>query len=204
MRLVRFAVLLIACATIGAMSHKAAAAERIVFEPPTDEMKAAHAKALREAVLLSPDGTPYDMRASHAKVIWFNQWAHWCAPCIAEFSTMKKLQDEVGRDRLEIVLLSLPKDWDKDRAYAAAHNIDFPLYLLPKSDLETDAALRLGKIMEQNERQVVRASIPLSTLIAPAEGTVFVHRGSQLDPEKIEASWKRIHLRDFIDEALAH
>jgi thiol-disulfide isomerase/thioredoxin len=200
-RLAASALLLIS----SALSHKAFAAEPMRVEAPSEDAKRTHYAALRDATLLAPDGTRYDLATTRAKLVWFNQWAHWCAPCIAELPVMKKLQDQVGRDRLEIILLSQPRDWNKDRAYAAAQRIDFPLLVMPDTteDPALNAALRLGVVIEKDGERTVRTPIPLSTLLKPSGGDGFVYRGSHLDPEKIVAQWQRIHLLEFIETVLA-
>ncbi|MDG1709129.1 MAG: TlpA disulfide reductase family protein [Emcibacteraceae bacterium] len=44
------------------------------------------------------------------KVILVNLWATWCAPCIKEMPDLNKLQESLGGDEFEVVLLSENQD----------------------------------------------------------------------------------------------
>jgi thiol-disulfide isomerase/thioredoxin len=43
----------------------------------------------------------------HGKVVLFNIWATWCAPCRKEMPTLDRLQAKLGGDGFEVVALSL-------------------------------------------------------------------------------------------------
>lgn len=64
------------------------------------------------------------------KLVVLNMWAHWCASCVAEMASFKQLRETIGRNQIEVILLSRPENWEKDKEYARTHNFDFPLYVV--------------------------------------------------------------------------
>jgi thiol-disulfide isomerase/thioredoxin len=64
------------------------------------------------------------------KVIFLNLWATWCGPCRAEMPTIQKLYDNVAKDNLVFVMLSLDRDQDKAKIvdYIGHKAFTFPVY----------------------------------------------------------------------------
>jgi thiol-disulfide isomerase/thioredoxin len=48
-----------------------------------------------------------DLSKYRGKVVYLDFWASWCGPCKQSFPWMNKLQEQYGRDGLEIVAVSL-------------------------------------------------------------------------------------------------
>ncbi|MGY8607417.1 TlpA family protein disulfide reductase [Gluconobacter cerinus] len=64
------------------------------------------------------------------KALLVNFWAYWCSNCIAEMQSLEKLQDSIGKDKLEVILVSRPENEQKDREMARRLNLPFPLYVV--------------------------------------------------------------------------
>lgn len=64
------------------------------------------------------------------KALMVNFWAYWCPNCIAEMKSLEKLQEAIGKDKLEIILVSRPENEQKDREMARKLNLPFPLYVV--------------------------------------------------------------------------
>jgi thiol-disulfide isomerase/thioredoxin len=77
--------------------------------------------------------------AQKGHVVVVNMWATWCAPCVAEFPALVRLQHRYRKDGLVVFAVSadLRKDVDtKVKPFLKAHGADFPQYLEHASDPE--------------------------------------------------------------------
>ena len=111
-----------------------------------------------------------------------NFWAYWCPNCIAEFSDMKKMEEKftVGNDiNIFIVLISLPDDWEKDKAFADSHNIKFPLWRYEGNlSLEDFNYGLMGMPVEPGAPQA-QSGLPVSFLYARGGKGMQPFRGGQ-------------------------
>src|SRR5271154_7081838 len=75
-------------------------------------------------------GTKITLDQFKGKVIFLNLWATWCGPCRAEMPTIQKLYDDLAKDNIVFVMLSLDKDQDKEKivAYIQHKAFTFPVY----------------------------------------------------------------------------
>ena len=73
---------------------------------------------------------------SSAKVVLVNVWATWCAPCRDELPALVKLQHELGKDGLKLILVSTDFDvpMDKLTAFLTSQGVDFPTYIKTEKD----------------------------------------------------------------------
>ncbi len=49
------------------------------------------------------------------KVIFLNLWATWCGPCRAEMAGIQKLYENVDKEKITFIMLSLDRDTDKQK-----------------------------------------------------------------------------------------
>ena len=52
----------------------------------------------------------------HSKFLFIDFWASWCGPCRAAIPKVKALYDKYGRDRFDVISISLDskkEDWQK-------------------------------------------------------------------------------------------
>lgn len=80
----------------------AGAMKRFVFH---DQMMPATNAAFQDA-----DGNEVNFSDFQGKVILVNLWATWCAPCIKEMPDLNALQNSLGGENFEVVLISQNSD----------------------------------------------------------------------------------------------
>lgn len=76
------------------------------------------------------DGNVIDVRDLKGKTIFLNLWATWCGPCRMEMPSIQNLYDQVDKDRIVFILLSIDreKDFDKIKSYIKEKEFTFPVY----------------------------------------------------------------------------
>ena len=79
--------------------------------------------------LINKQGNVISLSELQGKVIFMNLWATWCAPCLAEMPSIKKLHKEMG-DEVAFVMLSLDDDFEKAKAFDQQKGYNFPIYSL--------------------------------------------------------------------------
>ena len=95
------------------------------------------------------------------KVVFLNLWATWCGPCRAEMPTIQELYNEVDRDKIAFVMLSLDKAEDQAKvvSYIKKKGFTFPVFTVASELPEvlnvpsiptTFVISKSGKIISQN------------------------------------------------------
>lgn len=82
------------------------------------------------------DGNKLDMKDLKGKVIFLNLWATWCGPCRVEMPSIQNLYNDVDKDRVAFVMLSLDQENQQKKIVQFVNDKDytFPVYL-PASPL---------------------------------------------------------------------
>ncbi len=146
--------------------------------PPTLE---AHTEVTEAPDFALPtlDGNTFRLSDHRGKVVLLNFWATWCAPCRAEIPDFIKLQQEIGKDKLLIVGISLDEEGESVvRPFVEKMGINYPVviddgsvaklyggvYAIPTTVIVDPA----GKIFRRFEGMTNEAS--LRRLLAPLLG----------------------------------
>lgn len=88
-------------------------------------------KASYEMELKNSKGEKVHMEEFRDKVVFFNVWATWCAPCIEEMPTIQNLYTEVQeRDDVVFLMLSMDQEFEKAMEFKKKNNYDFEIYSL--------------------------------------------------------------------------
>ena len=70
------------------------------------------------------DGEVFRLSDCRGKVVFLNQWATWCPPCVAEMPDIQKLHEE-HPDDLVVIGVSLDDNADLPRDFVAANGYDY-------------------------------------------------------------------------------
>lgn len=91
------------------------------------------------------NGKVVEMKDLKGKVIFLNLWATWCGPCRAEMPSIQKLYNEVDKEKIAFVILSLDQENQSKKVarFVSQKDFSFPVYL-PASPLPD--ALRVNTI----------------------------------------------------------
>lgn len=79
------------------------------------------------------NGSPIRFEDFRGKVVFVNNWASWCPPCIAEMPTIHALKQKLKDKQVAFVMVSFDEDKGKATAFMRKKGYDFDVYF-PGSD----------------------------------------------------------------------
>ena len=107
------------------------------------------------------EGKLVKMEDLKGKVIFLNFWATWCPPCIAEMPGIDALSQNMEKEKVVFLMVSLDKSFEKAKAFRNRKNFSFDVHELA------------GDLPGMYQSQ----AIP-TTFVISAEGKlVFSHKG---------------------------
>jgi len=80
--------------------------------------------------LINSKGEKVAMEELRGKVIFMNIWATWCPPCVAEMPGINKLYNDVDKNKVAFIMLSIDQDFQKAIDYNEKKGYDFDIYRL--------------------------------------------------------------------------
>lgn len=83
--------------------------------------------------LINSKGERVEMEALRGKVIFFNIWATWCPPCVAEMPGINNMYNDMKGDDVAFIMLSVDNDFQKAIDYNKRKGYDFEVYKLAGS-----------------------------------------------------------------------
>lgn len=78
--------------------------------------------------LINSKGEKVSMEEFRGKVIFMNIWATWCPPCIAEMPGINKLYNDVNKEDVVFIMLSVDQDFQKAIDFNKKKGYDFEVY----------------------------------------------------------------------------
>ena len=99
-----------------------------IIQPNTSLNESEFKKADFNVPLLTLDGEEANLKDLEGKVIFMNQWATWCPPCIAEMPNIQGLFESLDNDDVAFVMLSLDEDKKAAQQYISDQGYTFPVY----------------------------------------------------------------------------
>lgn len=99
-----------------------------VEEKTSPAKQTANPKADFNMQLINSKGEKVSMEAFKGKVIFFNVWATWCPPCIAEMPGINALYNDVKGDDIVFLMLSVDQSFEKAKQFKKKKGFDFEIY----------------------------------------------------------------------------
>jgi thiol-disulfide isomerase/thioredoxin len=78
--------------------------------------------------LIDVNGQPVQFADLKGKVVFINNWASWCPPCIAEMPSIQQLKNKLKGENIVFVMVSFDEDRDKATAFMKKKGYDFEVY----------------------------------------------------------------------------
>lgn len=119
--------------------------------------------ALRRLLIVDEDDRRLSVSGHPGRMLMLVLWEHHCPVCRAELERLTRLQEEIGAERLRVVLVSTFEAWERDRAFAKERRLPFAVYAFRPADDATVAAAWLG--IEQGDGVALR--MPTAALFLP-------------------------------------
>ena len=66
--------------------------------------------ALTQVHFTDGEGAPVSLADKRGRVVLMNFWATWCAPCVREMPSLKRLQAAFDKSVFEVILISVDRD----------------------------------------------------------------------------------------------
>lgn len=104
-------------------------------------------------------GGRFDTTALAGKVVVYNVWGSWCAPCRTEAPVLKRVSEETRDLGVRFVGINVRDNDAAARAFEDSYGIDYPSIT---TDTSTDAVLAFGPALPPS-------AVP-STLVVDAQG----------------------------------
>lgn len=139
--------------------------------------------------LKSIEGRTVRLSDYRGKVVLINFWATWCPPCRAEIPDLVKLQQEYGKDGLQIIGVTYPPEQrSRVRRFTRSLKVNYPIALGTR---ETKASFSLNE------------TLPL-TVIIDREGMVRGTIAGILLPEEFDEQIKPLLQRRPLEGETNH
>jgi thiol-disulfide isomerase/thioredoxin len=125
--------------------------------------------------MVNSNNQPVAFSQLKGKVIFVNNWASWCPPCIAEMPSIQELKSKLKDVDVEFVMVSFDEDRDKAMKFMAKRKFDFNVYF------------------PGQEYPFVTSSIPATFIIDKKGNTVMEHTGmTDYSSDEIENQLKAL------------
>lgn len=85
------------------------------------------------AHLVDKDNNPVDFSSFQGQVVFVNNWASWCQPCIAEMPSIAELKTKLKDEDVVFVMVSFDEDPEKAKKFMEKKGYDFDLYFQAKN-----------------------------------------------------------------------
>ena len=109
--------------------------------------------------MVNSDNQPVALADLRGKVLFVNNWASWCPPCIAEMPSIQELKRKLKDVDVEFVMVSFDQDREKAMKFISKRKLDFDVYF------------------PGQKYPFVTSSIPATFIVDKSGKVVFEHVG---------------------------
>lgn len=109
--------------------------------------------------MVDSNNQPVALEDFKGKVLFVNNWASWCPPCIAEMPSIAGLKKKLEGTEVEFLMVSFDEDKSKAKAFMTRRKFDFDVYFPGK------------------EYPFITSSIPATFIVDKTGKTVAGHIG---------------------------
>ncbi|HLW19856.1 MAG TPA: TlpA disulfide reductase family protein [Cyclobacteriaceae bacterium] len=74
------------------------------------------------------EGNAVNFAEFKGKLVFINNWATWCPPCVAEMPTIEKLKEEMPEDEVAFVMVSYDRNPRKAINWMKNKKMELPVY----------------------------------------------------------------------------
>ncbi len=78
--------------------------------------------------LIDLNNEPVDFSSFEGKVVFVNNWASWCAPCIVEMPSIEELKGKLKGEDVVFVMVSFDQEKEKATEFMKRKGFDFDVY----------------------------------------------------------------------------
>ena len=78
--------------------------------------------------MLDVNDQPVSLDALKGKVLFINNWASWCGPCVAEMPSVQLLKDKLKGADVMFVMVSFDDEKSKATSFMAKRKHNFDIY----------------------------------------------------------------------------
>jgi thiol-disulfide isomerase/thioredoxin len=78
--------------------------------------------------LFDIDNNPVNFSSFAGKVVFINNWASWCPPCVAEIPSIQNLRNTLEDQNIVFVMVSYDEDHEKAIAFMKKKGYNFDVY----------------------------------------------------------------------------
>lgn len=78
--------------------------------------------------LIDSNNEPVDFSAFQGKVVFVNNWASWCPPCIVEMPSIEELKGKLKGEDVVFVMVSFDQEKEKATEFIKRKGFDFDVY----------------------------------------------------------------------------
>lgn len=81
-----------------------------------------------EMAFQNANGEQIQLKDLQGKVIFLNQWATWCPPCVAEMPSIQRLYEQSDTSQFAFILLSFDESQEKAERFMRRKGYTMPIY----------------------------------------------------------------------------
>jgi thiol-disulfide isomerase/thioredoxin len=114
------------------------AASPAMAQSPTEPSDSSLADRWSQFRLIDSENTSFTLGSLRKPMTLVGFWASWCSVCVGEYGQIAALQEAIGPENMDVIMLSHPNWWEDDLKAAKARGMTFRMATAdPSNDPET-------------------------------------------------------------------